>query len=346
MSKQLQCPPKTTLVDFLLGKLEPPQLDDCEKHLEHCQPCGDTVRGINASDTLVNIAGRCSSSDKKDPSENSDQMVVKLLIDKLADLGESADSQHSTDNKYLSKDSPASVRVQEIVAFLQPGENENSLGRIGHYEVIEVLGVGATSVVFRASDKQLHRDVALKVLRPSLGEDARERFLNEARSAAALAHENVITIHQVATEGRLAYMAQQWLPGETLESRIQREPELSIDQIKQISIDVANGLAAAHAKGLIHRDIKPANIWIESNNSRAIILDFGLVRVTDNEPQMTETGMIAGTPSFMSPEQTRGKDVDQRSDLFSLGCVMYRLCTGRLPFQARNTLATLQAIQN
>ncbi len=340
MNDKSNCPPKQTLIDFLLGKLEPSQVATCEQHLHDCKPCGDTIRGLDANDTFVRLAGNSNPSlTDADGSEESEQLIVKMLINKMQEM----QPTHSSSGKQ-SATSPN--RADEIINLLQPTAGSDTMGRLAHYEIHELLGVGATSVVFRARDEQLHRDVALKVLRPSLGDGARERFLAEARAAAALNHENITTIYQVATEGHLAFMAQQWLPGETLEARLEREPELDNEEIKSISLQVANGLAAAHTKNLIHRDIKPANIWVDSERNRAIILDFGLVRVADDQPQLTETGMIAGTPNYMSPEQTRGSEVDSRSDLFSLGCVMYRMCTGRLPFQAGNTLATLQAIQN
>lgn len=337
MNKQA-CPPKQTLIDFLLGKLEPVLVADCEKHLNDCQPCGDTIRSLDCSDTFVNLATEAPLSADGDGSD-SEQVVVKMLIDKLEGIGPT----RSAETHFRPS---TSFRSDDVVSQLKPGTSEDSIGRVAHYEIHGILGHGATSVVFLARDEQLQRDVALKVLRPSLGDEARARFLAEARAAAALNHEHTTTIYEVGNEDHLAYMAQQWLPGETLESRLNQKPELRVDEIKTIATQVAEGLAAAHAKNLIHRDIKPANIWIESERNRAIILDFGLVRVADDTPQMTETGMIAGTPDFMSPEQARGQEVGARSDLFSLGCVMYRLLSGRLPFQASNTLATLQSILN
>ncbi len=339
-SKAPDCPPKQTLINFLLGKLDANQLEICEQHLNECQPCGDTIRNLEVNDTLVELAGQAALEPRAGTSaENPDELIVKMLIDKISQM--SATQPGRSQALVMS----SSGRVDEVSRFLSEGKTSDGLGRLGHYEIQEVLGVGATSVVFRAWDEQLHRQVALKVLLPSLGEDARKRFLAEARAAAAIDHENVITIYQVATEGELAFMAQQWLPGETLETRLASNPQLDVDQIRDIARQVADGLAAAHAKNLIHRDIKPANIWIESERNRAIILDFGLVRVADDEPQVTETGMIAGTPTYMSPEQARGREIDSRSDLFSLGCVLYRLCTGRIAFEAPNTLATLQSIQ-
>lgn len=332
------CPSNQTLIDFLLGKLSPGELEFCENHLNQCQPCGDTINNLNVNDTFVSLTDQAKFQ-SGNTSESSDEVVVDMLIEKLV--------QQSTQTNQLDFGStPPSARITEVVQLLQPSQIKNHLGRLSHYEVQEVLGVGATSVVFLAHDEQLHRQVALKVLRPSLGQQARERFLAEARAAAAIDHENVITIFQVGIEGELAFMAQQWLPGETLQTKVETNQSFDLDWIRNLAIQLAEGLAAAHRKNLIHRDIKPANIWIESERNRAIILDFGLVRVADDGPNMTETGMIAGTPMYMSPEQARGRDIDQRSDLFSLGCVLYQICTGRTPFKATNTLALLDLIQN
>ena len=348
MNLKTTCLPKQTLVDFKLGMLEPNEVEVCESHLDHCVTCGETLRAIEAEDTLLGITDKLNQRSRL-VSDDSDQEVVEYLIDKLEGLQPvNASIESKGSNEFGPGKLTQSNRAQpyEVISQLQSTDDPELLGRLAHFDIHEVLGVGATSVVFRATDQKLKRDVALKVLRPSLGHDARQRFLTEARAAAALVHDNIIQIFEVSAEDQLAYMAQQWLPGETLESKIRREPNLNLEEIKSIITQVANGLDAAHSKSLIHRDIKPANIWIESKNNRAIILDFGLVRVSDEDSQMTRTGMIAGTPNFMSPEQTRGQELDSRSDLFSLGCILYRLSTGKLPFQADNVLATLQSIQN
>ena len=137
-----------------------------------------------------------------------------------------------------------------------------------------------------------------------------------------------------------------WLPGQTLESLLASGEQLSDDQIIEIIRQVAAGLDAAHQKQLVHRDIKPANLWICEDDQRLKILDFGLARISDDNPNLTATGMLAGTPNFMSPEQTRGLELDGRSDLFSLGCVLYRLLAGRLPFGSPTVLSTLSSIQS
>lgn len=191
--------------------------------------------------------------------------------------------------------------------------------------IVKLIGSGSTGVVFLANDLRLDRRVVLKILRPSLGQPAQTRFIAEAKATAAIQHPNVVTIYEVGSDGPLSYIAMQWSPGETLDSLLQTADPLPLAEVRRLVSEVAHGLAAAHARGLIHRDIKPANVWITEKSGEAKILDFGLVRVTDEDPQLTCTGMIAGTPCFMSPEQSRGDALDHRSDLFSLGCLLYQV---------------------
>ena len=255
-------------------------------------------------------------------------------------------------------------RLREIQPFLQEpprapqakdalhreDASHGPLGILAHYRLEHALGCGASSVVFRAHDQQLDRDVVLKILRPSLGHAARVRFLAEARAAASIEHPHVVTIYQVGEAQQLAFLAMQWIPGQTLESllhaRSQSKPHLAETLLRQIGGQVAHGLHAAHSQNLIHRDIKPANIWLSENEEQVSILDFGLARAIDDDPQMTHAGVLAGTPSYMSPEQSRGMELDGRSDLFSLGCALYQSATGQLPFGGRGILATIQSIQS
>jgi|GEM_PF-5843319 len=333
------CPDDDVFNGFLNGSLDERQLSLIEAHLAECEACGDTVRSLATDDTfsdLVRAAQR--KAIQQDPAE------AELLsrLDALADA-----SVLQSESTVLSTDSQTDLRnrVQEVELQLSPPEADDEIGRIAHYRVLRLLGAGGMGVVYQAEDSQLKRLVALKILRPSLGGSARERFLQEAQLAAAIDHDNVVTIYNVGSEGPLAYLAMQWLDGETLEDRLKREGAISAEETEQIGSQVAAGLAAAHAKKLIHRDIKPANIWLEANRDRVRILDFGLAQIVDNDPQLTETGMIAGTPAYMSPEQAQGRAVDERSDLFSLGTMLYRMLTGKLPFDSANALATIRSIQ-
>ena len=327
------CPERDRLVQFLLGHLPEPELETLEQHLSDCAACGDTLQALNAEDTLVQLTRSAQPAlPEADLVDDLIPRVQQLLSDPTSAIDPATGPARDE-------------RAEGIRRLLRPTEEPDELGRLATYRVLDHLGTGATGVVFEAQDEQLERTVALKILRPSLGQAARARFLQEARAAAAIDHENVVTIYQVGEDHGLAFLAMQRLDGETLETLIKREGTLPTDQILDIGRQLALGLRAAHAENLIHRDVKPANIWVETGRNRAKILDFGLARVLDDGPQLTESGMIAGTPAYMSPEQARGQGVDERSDLFSLGCVLYRLATGQLPFQGANALATLRAIE-
>ncbi len=229
--------------------------------------------------------------------------------------------------------------------FLQPSARPDSLGRLGHYEALQILGKGGFGVVFRAFDEVLQRVVAVKVLaaRIAATSPARKRFLREARSSAKVRHENVVQVYAVE-ELPLPYLVMEFIPGETLQQRITRTGPLETAEVARIGRQIAEGLAAAHDTGLIHRDIKPANILIEAGpHERVKITDFGLARAAD-DASMTQSGMIAGTPMFMAPEQAQGDKLDHRADLFSLGSVLYMMCSGRAPFRATGTLAVLKRV--
>jgi serine/threonine protein kinase len=238
----------------------------------------------------------------------------------------------------------AGMRERHLINLLTPGQREGCLGMLGPYEVTGILGSGGMSVVFQAEDPRLNRVVALKVLSPELAADAvaRQRFLREGQAAAALRHENVTAIHTIEDADPIPYLVMEFIDGESLQHLLDRSEPLPLPDIIQIGRQAAAGLGAAHAQGLIHRDIKPANILLD--RARQVkITDFGLVR-TVNEARITHPGLLAGTPRFMSPEQAQGQPVDPRSDLFSLGSVLYTLCAGRTPFQAETTLGTLRRI--
>jgi eukaryotic-like serine/threonine-protein kinase len=204
-----------------------------------------------------------------------------------------------------------------------------------------VVGRGGMGVVLRALDGVLHRIVAVKVLAPHLASSApaRKRFIREAQAAAAVSHDHVVTIHAVDNRGKLPYLVMQYVAGQSLEDRIvQAAGRLDLTEILRVGLQTANGLAAAHKQGLIHRDIKPANILLENGIQRVKITDFGLARAVD-DATITQSGIIAGTPAYMAPEQARGEALDQRADLFSLGCVLYAMCVGQPPFHAPSPLA-------
>jgi serine/threonine protein kinase len=311
-----------------------------------CPRCGVLVR---APEHAAGKKVRCGSC-----GEVVDAPRAAALAASLVSAGPPATVEER--RTLPTSDGPQSVGG-ELVDFLAPPQAPDELGRLGPYRVLGILGSGGMGVVFRAEDPHLHRPVALKAILPALAESAgaRTRFLREARAAAAIDHDHVVTIYQVGEDRGIPYLAMPLLQGETMEARLLREKNLPVAEVVRIGREVAEGLAAAHACGLIHRDIKPGNIWLEQvaapapgrqsvGVSRVKLLDFGLALAAETDTRLTQSGAVVGTPGYLAPEQTRGGPPDPRSDLFSLGCVLYRACTGALPFQGRDALATLAAL--
>ncbi len=246
--------------------------------------------------------------------------------------------------------------------FLSPPVEPGELGQLANYRVIKLLGEGGMGLVFQAEDIYLQRQVALKVLKPELAQDLsqRKRFLREARLMAALRHENIVTVYQVAQERDIPYLAMEYLEGEPLEDWLEEHgPTLPLLWIVHIAREVARGLSAAHQRNVIHRDIKPANIYLVSSGDTMLdnvprlspgapppvkLLDFGLARPLQDTSNLTATGYVVGTPYYMAPEQAQGESLDTRCDLFSLGCVLYQMCTQQKPFDGADTLAVLSSL--
>lgn len=248
---------------------------------------------------------------------------------------------HDSDDESSDPDETRSGDLR----ILLPSDKPGSIGRLGHYEVLEILGRGAFGIVFKAFDEKLHRLVAIKALSPELAATSppRKRFLREARSVAAVKHDNIVQIYSV-DEAPTPYLAMEFVDGRTLQQELSGAGPLDIPDILRLGQQMAAGLAAAHDKGLIHRDIKPGNILIEAGIDRRVkITDFGLARAAD-DATMTRTGMIAGTPMYMAPEQALGRSIDHRADLFSLGSVLYQMACGRPPFRGANAIAVLKRV--
>lgn len=238
----------------------------------------------------------------------------------------------------------------DLSTLFDPPQADDELGRLGGYRVLRALGHGGMGVVFEAEEVALARRVALKLMRPqfALCDDARRRFVREAQTAAATEHDHIVPIFGVGEVHGVPFLAMPLLPGESLAARLERERILPIADLVQVGRDVASGLSAAHTAGLVHRDIKPANLWLEGPGAgkpfrRVRVLDFGLAR-SQTPDGLSSTGELLGTPAYMSPEQVDGRPLDGRSDLFALGCVLYRAATGRPPFDGPTVTAVLRSV--
>ena len=350
------CPSDAELKAHLLGELTGDNAEAVDKLLASCNSCVKREEGscivraedLSFEDPLLSALG-------VGPVEiDRDAEVVSKIIEKASTLNIQLDSTNA--NPKADDQSISDVDL----SFLNPSQDEDELGRLGPFRILNVLGVGGMGVVLKAEDSNLSREVALKVMKPEIaaGAVAKQRFLREARATAAIEHDNIVTIYQVDEDGGVPYLAMPLLEGESLRDHVNREKKLPVRDILKIAKEVASGLAAAHAAGLIHRDIKPDNIWLEDRSSadqstsagtynkyRVKIVDFGLARA-DDDINITQSGAIVGTPRYMSPEQANGKVADHRTDLFSLGGVLYHLATGLGPFDRKSLPATLFAVMN
>jgi hypothetical protein len=268
--------------------------------------------------------------------DTSPSSPSRIAADDVVDLSTAATAPHPIAH------TPADLRIIEH----EPPPDPVPGDRLGQYRLLRELGAGGMGLVFEAEDEWLGRRVALKVLRADLpGEQvARERFLREARAMAQVDHENVGTIYQVNESDGRPFMAMQLLSGETLETRLEREHRLPVGEAARIGRQIAAGLAVAHAQGLVHRDVKPANVWLEAGTGRVKLLDFGLALARD-AAQLTHPGFVIGTPAFMSPEQARGEPLDGRSDLFSLGIILYLTTTGERPFDGATAMTVMRNLE-
>jgi len=227
-----------------------------------------------------------------------------------------------------------------------PGTPEDvPIKQIGRYELIERVGKGGMGVVYRGRDTTMGRTVAVKMLVSDIdvSDETRERFFREARSAGQLTHRNIITIYDFGEEQGRAYIVMELLTGESLTGLLGRNVKLSLEQQIDMMARVSEGLAFAHSKGIIHRDVKPANLFVTAEG-QIKILDFGVARIASSK--LTRSGLLVGTPDYMSPEQVMGMVVDQRSDVFSAGSVFYQLLTGRKPFAAKRLPQILNNVAN
>jgi serine/threonine protein kinase/uncharacterized GH25 family protein len=313
------CLSDSALAAIARNELDDVELRSCERHLECCGACREQLEMRSADATIWQSAREFL------PDDQFDQQRFGC-----------GDERTEVDD---------SGGAAQLLKFLAPTDDPHMLGRLGSYEVSGIVGAGGMGIVLKAFEPSLARFVALKVLAPSFWSDpqARQRFAREARAAASIVHDNVIEIYGVDEVNGIPFFAMPYLRGDTLQARIDRQGPFGTEETLRVAMQVASGLAAAHAQGLVHRDIKPTNILLGTGAERVRITDFGIAHSV-SDPHLTQSGFVAGTPQFMSPEQVRGEGVDGRTDLFSLGSVMYAMCAGRPPFQADSNYELLHRI--
>jgi serine/threonine protein kinase/WD40 repeat protein len=318
------CPDSTTLERLLTGLL--PEAETCElaAHLEVCESCTNAAGELVSSDSLTALLAEPAAK------------VATVEVPKTVNLH--APSLAVT---------PIPPETPREFPEFDPPSRPGDLGRLGPYRLIDKLGSGGMGIVFRGEDTALNRPVAVKVLQKQFAHQgtAKARFLREARAAASVAGDHVVKIFQVGEIHKVPFIAMELLQGESLADRLRLRGPASAGEVLEVGRGIATGLAAAHAAGVLHRDIKPANVWLEAGSGRVKLLDFGLAKPFLGA-DLTAPGEVAGTPSYVSPEQAAGRDIDARSDLFSLGIVLYELATGTKPFPGETAWAALTALAN
>ena len=322
------CPPPDRLGQFLNEELAVPLSDEVARHLESCPACQSLCETLTRAVDTVSL-GMASLGMASSKSERAlDDLMTRLI-----------DSHGSASGTVFRSEN---LRIQ----FSGPPDARAPLGRLGHYAIEELIAEGAQGVLYRAHDETLHRTVAIKLVHQRLTQSAvsLERFRREARLIAAVQSDHVVRVFQVGSEpGFPPFLVMEFVSGESLRDRIDRQEAIPFRQSVQIVRDTALGLQAAHQKGLIHRDVKPSNILLDQGISRARLTDFGLAVEQAESIRMTQEGTILGTPAYMSPEQvTRPESTDARSDLYSLAVVFYELLTGEMPFRGTVRMTILQ----
>ncbi len=353
---------------LLSDQLEPRALQRAVAHLDHCRACqqhleelasaggawwSDTQQ-VLAEITQAEIRSLANSNQATDQGQPHLSNQAQTLPHNLPNASEAKLPGQAHDLAHGSVD----LREHWVLGLLDPpspdapATHPNSpnamatgMGTIDGMPVLSVIGQGGMGVVLKARDEHLQRWLAIKLLSPMLASSgaARQRFLREAQAAAAVVHPNIVPIYAVSAERRLPYLVMPYVAGGNLQQQLDSQGPLPVERVLSIGLQVAEGLVAAHQQGIVHRDIKPANLMLDEGGFRVMLTDFGLARALD-DATLTGSGLLAGTPQFMSPEQAAGRGLDHRSDLYSLGAVLYTLATGRPPVDGASTLETLRKL--
>jgi tetratricopeptide (TPR) repeat protein/tRNA A-37 threonylcarbamoyl transferase component Bud32 len=328
------CPSSESLENFLAGGLAEAAADSIRAHLHDCARCQTLLDQLSDDPELRQWLSRAHALG----SESDEGPALRKALDDL----------HHTPTESVAEDT-LPVAPGSPLCFLEPPIQEGDLGMLGPYRVQAELGRGGMGIVFRAYHDALRRTVALKLLRPELADTrARARLVREAQITAQFQHDHVVTIHAVVDPpNALPYLVMEYLAGPTISALIRAQQRLESRQAVALAVQVADGLAAAHEAGLVHRDIKPSNIMLDPTTGRAKIMDFGLARIVAQPSTLTREGALAGTPAYMSPEQVREPAAaDLRTDVYSLGVVLYEALTGEVPFRGTPHLVLQQVLHD
>lgn len=339
MTADQTCPFEPQIEQFLAGNISADQETILATHLRDCSSCRRKLDELTPKDVLPSERARRLVGKQRPPEDELMRIMEELRENTRREEAVTTEMPTATGR------APEASSSEISLDFLNPSDDPQSLGKLGNYVILGVIGSGGMGLVLKARDPGLERIVAIKVLKPELAANAtaRKRFVGEAQKAAAVTHDHVVTIHGVGEANGLPHIVMEYVVGVSLEERIRRTGPLKVEEILRIGMQAASGLAAAHAQGLVHRDVKPSNILLENGIERVKIADFGLARAMD-DLRVTHDGVIAGTPEYMSPEQARDEPIDHRSDLFSLGAVLYAMCTGRSPFRASSLPSALRRV--
>jgi hypothetical protein len=312
---------------LLTGDLGDPLYQSNLLHVENCYACAQQLDQMSDDADFKELQARLRH--RADPLEPLETGFQERLLKNLPTVDWVPPFSCGID--------PVTTRSDEQAAA--------SAARFGSYQVLREIGHGGMGVVYEAQDEALNRRVAIKVMAANRAKDrdARARFSREARAVAAIEHQNVVPIYQVGEERGTPFIVMPLLQGESLEARLKRAGRLTPAEVIRVGREVAAGLAAAHARGLVHRDIKPANIWLETGTGQAKLLDFGLARAADGVDAVTDLSAVPGTPAYIAPERVKKQPADARSDLFSLGVTLYRCATARPAFAGPDALHAVTA---
>ncbi|MEM0925902.1 MAG: serine/threonine-protein kinase [Planctomycetota bacterium] len=363
------CPSEAKWEAILAGTVSESESNEAMEYLSSCTRCQDVIDRVAKSGSLSKfsieqIVGRdveaspptdsaywkavASVSMELRAIDTPSNDMVETQIRAAHSIGREA-SDGDSESDPIQRTIETEINPSPTLPFLADSDDPAYVGRLRHFEIARVIGRGGMGIVLEAFDTQLQRVVAIKVLNPEYAKNdvARQRFCREGRAAAAISHENVVAMHQVVREdeGKVAFLVMQYIEGATLEALLQQGNALEPPLAGKYSMQIAAGLSAAHERDMVHRDIKPANILVERSTDRVKLTDFGLARATD-DVKLTKTGMVTGTPLYMSPEQATGGTADERSDLFSLGAVMYEMLTGKSAFGAPSIVGVMKRIMD